>query len=86
MNAMTKADPADFQPALLQVQSRPPSPLGRALLYVVLALVGGMLLWAALARLDIVATAEGKLVPAGYLKIVQPSEQGLIKDILVREG
>ena len=86
MNAITKADPADFQPALLQVQSRPPSPLGRALLYVVLALVGGMLLWAALAKLDIVATAEGKLVPAGYLKIVQPSEQGLIKDILVREG
>ena len=32
MNAMTKADPADFQPALLQVQSRPPSPLGRALI------------------------------------------------------
>ena len=25
MNAMTKADPADFQPGLLQVQSRPPA-------------------------------------------------------------
>jgi HlyD family secretion protein len=30
--------------------------------------------------------AEGKLVPAGYLKIVQPSEQGVIKEIFVREG
>jgi len=37
-------------------------------------------------RLDIVAVAEGKLVPASYLKIVQPSEAGIVKDILVREG
>jgi HlyD family secretion protein len=45
-----------------------------------------MLAWAALAKLDIVASAEGKLVPAGYLKIVQPAEQGLVKEIFVREG
>jgi multidrug efflux pump subunit AcrA (membrane-fusion protein) len=37
-------------------------------------------------KLDIVASAEGKLIPQGYLKIVQPSEQGLIRDILVDEG
>ena len=30
--------------------------------------------------------ADGKLVPASYLKIVQPSEAGIVKDILVREG
>jgi hemolysin D len=81
-----KIDPAQFQPALLQLQSRPPAPLGRAMLYVLLGLVAAALAWAALARLDIVATAEGKLVPAGYLKIVQPSEQGVIKEIFVREG
>ena len=56
------------------------------MLYVVLGLVGAMLAWAALARLDIVAVADGKLVPAGYLKIVQPSEQGVVKEILVQEG
>ena len=80
------ADPADFQPGLLQVQGRPPAPLGRAVLYVVLGLVGALLLWAVLARLDIVAVADGKLVPEGYLKIVQPSEQGVVKEILVKEG
>jgi HlyD family secretion protein len=86
MSIMRDADPADFQPALLQVQTRPPAPLGRGVLYVVLALVAAMLAWAGIAKLDIVATAEGKLVPAGYLKIVQPSEQGLIKEIFVQEG
>jgi hemolysin D len=83
---MHDADPADFQPALLQVQSRPPAPLGRGVLYVLLGFVAAALAWAALAKLDIVATAEGKLVPAGYLKIVQPSEQGVIKEIFIREG
>jgi HlyD family secretion protein len=86
MRITRDADPADFQPALLQVQSRPPAPLGRGVLYVVLGLLAAMLAWAALAKLDVVAVAEGKLVPAGYLKIVQPSEQGLIKEIFVREG
>jgi hemolysin D len=80
------ADPVDFQPGLLQVQSRPPAPLGRGVLYVVLGLVGTVFLWAAFAKLDIVAVADGKLVPAGYLKIVQPSEQGVVKEILVQEG
>jgi HlyD family secretion protein len=80
------ANPVDFQPALLQVQGRPPAPLGRSVLYVLLGLVAAALAWAALSKLDIVAVAEGKLVPAGYLKIVQPSEQGVIKEIFVREG
>jgi hemolysin D len=53
---------------------------------VLLGLVAAALAWAAAAKLDIVAVAEGKLVPAGYLKIVQPSEQGVIKEIFVREG
>ena len=86
MKIMHDADPADFQPALLQVQSRPPAPLGRGVLYAVFLLTASILVWSALARLDIVATAEGKLVPAGYLKIVQPAEQGLVKEIFVREG
>ncbi len=83
---MFEADPADFQPALLQAQTRPPAPLGRMVLYAVLSLVAIILCWAMLARLDIVAVAEGKLVPSGYLKIVQPAEQGVVKEILVREG
>jgi hemolysin D len=80
------ADPVDFQPGLLQVLVRPPAPLGRGMLYLVLGLAGSVFLWAAIARLDIVAVADGKLVPAGYLKIVQPSEQGVVREILVQEG
>ena len=76
----------DFLPALQRVEEKPPSPLGRTLLWTVLALVAATIGWAALAKLDVVAVADGKLVPAGYLKIVQPTEQGVVKEILVREG
>jgi len=76
----------EFLPALQRVQAMPPSPLGRRVLWTVLALVAATIAWAALAKLDVVAIADGKLVPAGYLKIVQPTEQGVVQEILVAEG
>ena len=45
-----------------------------------------VLLWAAFGRLDIIAVAEGKLVPDTYVKIVQPTDSGVVKEILVKEG
>jgi len=35
---------------------------------------------------DIVVSAQGKALPSGEIKIVQPLEMGVIKDILVQEG
>src|SRR6185436_7352970 len=75
-----------FSPALLRLERAAPAPLGRAVLYALLGVVAATVTWAAFAPLDIVAVAEGKLVPSGYLKIVQPSEQGVVREVLVREG
>ena len=80
------ADPADFSPSLLRIQERPPAPLAGWMLRLLVALLAGVVIWAALGQLDIVAVADGKLVPASYLKIVQPAEQGIVKEILVQEG
>ncbi len=76
----------DFSPAILAVQAQPPSPLPRAVLWLVLLLTAALLAWAALGRLDVVASAEGRLVPAAQLKIVQPAEGGVVVALLVREG
>ena len=83
---MLSADPADFSPPLLRIQQKPPPPLAGWMLRILIALVAALLLWSAFGRLDIVAVAEGKLVPSSYLKIVQPAEQGIVKEILVQEG
>jgi len=84
--ALAPAHPADFAPDLLAIQAQPPARLPRALMYVVFALFGITILWVVFGRLDIVASAEGKLVPLTYLKIVQPAEGGIVSEILVREG
>lgn len=75
-----------FHAPLIRLQQAAPHPQGRRVLATLLALVAFVLVWASLGRLDVVAVAEGKLVPAGYLKIVQPPEAGIVKEILVREG
>ena len=75
-----------FHPPLIRLQQTAPNPMGRRVLWALLALLVFLLIWAAAGRLDIVAVADGKLVPASYLKIVQPAEAGIIKEILVREG
>ncbi|MGH8749367.1 MAG: HlyD family type I secretion periplasmic adaptor subunit [Burkholderiales bacterium] len=80
------ADPADFAPPLLRIQDRPPAPLAGWMFGLLAALFSGVLGWLALGRLDIVAVADGKLVPAQYLQIVQPPEQGVVKEILIHEG
>jgi hemolysin D len=80
------SDPLDFAPALLRVQRRPPSPIPRRVLRVLVALFVVALLWLFFGRLDIVAVAPGKLVPETYLQVVQPSEPGIVAEILVKEG
>jgi hemolysin D len=79
-------DTLDFAPAIVKAQHQPPSPFPRFVLYALLALVGVMLVWAVAGRLDIVAVAQGKLVPQSFLKVVQPSEPGVVREILVKEG
>lgn len=76
----------DFAPDLLRVQQQAPSPRPRLVLRLLLLLVGVMLAWAWLGQLDVVATAQGRIVPQSFLKIVQPAEQGIVREILVRDG
>lgn len=77
---------AEFAPGLLAIQESPPARLPRAMLYSVAALIGGLLLWARFGQLDIIANADGRLVPQTYVKIVQPADSGIVEQILVREG
>jgi len=81
-----KAEALEFAPAILRVEQKSPSPLPRLVLYALLALFAVALLWAAFGRLDIIAVAQGKLVPQSFIQVVQPADAGIIKELLVREG
>ncbi len=84
---MHATDPSlNVSQELMALEEHPPSPLARAFVLAFGALMASLAVWAIVGKLDIVAVAEGKLVPATYVKIVQPAEQGIVREILVREG
>ncbi len=72
--------------ALFEIETTDPSRGSRIVLKTVCVLFGLLLIWALFAKLDIVAVAEGRLVPQTYVKIVQPAEAGIVREILVQEG
>ena len=44
------------------------------------------LIWAAFGRVDIVAVAQGRIIPSGYTKVIQPLELGRVVKIHVADG
>lgn len=84
--ALLSADALDFAPDLLAIQERPPARLPRAIAGTVGGLVAALVVWAAFAELDIIASAEGRLVPLSFIKVVQPVEAGVVTEILVKDG
>lgn len=72
--------------ALFEIEFAKPSARSRSVLWTICVLCVVLLIWAMLAKLDIVAVAQGRLVPRTYVKIVQPAEGGIIRELLVQEG
>ncbi len=79
-------DELAFLPAALEIVATPPSPTGRAIAASVAALFCLALVWAGFGKVDIVASASGKVVPSGRVKLVQPFETGVVRAIDVRDG
>ena len=76
----------EFLPAALEIIETPPSPVGRAIGATVILFFVVAVSWACLGRVDIIATASGKIVPTGRTKVIQPFEIGVIRAIRVQEG
>lgn len=76
----------EFLPAALEIQETPPHPLARWLGMSLISLFTIALIWSCLGRVDIVASAEGKIIPSGRIKLVQPLTKGFVKAIHVKEG
>jgi HlyD family secretion protein len=78
--------PRRWHDPLQLIESEAPNETSRIVLWSVAVLVLILLAWAALGQIDIIASAEGKLVPQTLLKVVQPAESGVVKELLVDEG
>lgn len=76
----------EFLPAALEIIETPASPTGRITMLVIMALVFIALLWAIFGSVDIIATATGRIIPSGQVKLIQPFEIGVVKAIHVSDG
>ena len=76
----------EFLPAALEIMEKPASPGLRWMALLICTLFVLALVWAIFGKIDVVATAAGKTVPSGNVKIVQPIEIGAVRAIHVRNG
>lgn len=86
VKARVERNEFEFLPAALEIIERPVSPTSRTTAYVLgigLALTLG---WATFGKLDVVASATGRLIPADNVKLIQTSDTGIVRAILVRDG
>jgi len=81
-----KRDEREFLPAALEVLETPPSPAGRGLAMIIGLFFLIAVAWAFLGKVDVLATAPGRLLPAGKIKVVQPLDPGLVRAIHVQDG
>jgi hemolysin D len=75
-----------FLPAALEILETPASPAGRAIGATIILFFVLVVAWAVFGRVDIIATASGKIVPTGRTKTIQPLETGIVAAIHVQDG
>ncbi|MFM0742256.1 HlyD family type I secretion periplasmic adaptor subunit [Paraburkholderia xenovorans] len=80
------AQELQFLPANLELIETPSHPAPRWTMRVIVALAFVILLIAIFGKLDIVATAKGKLIPGARVKIIQPAITGVVRQIMIRDG
>jgi hemolysin D len=77
---------AQFLPAALALQETPVSPAPRIAMWLLITFTVLAILWSYFGHIDVVATAQGKIVPNDRIKTIQPFETSTVKRILVSDG
>jgi len=86
MGLFSTKDRHEFKPLLVELEDSPTSPLARWLFWILTIIMILIVSWLYFAKVDVVVSARGKVIPSGEIKIVQPIETGVVKEILVKEG
>jgi len=77
---------AQFLPAALELQETPVSAAPRMVAWLLMTFALIAVLWAIFGKIDVVATAQGKIVPNEGSKLIQPIETAAVKAIHVVDG
>jgi len=86
LNLINKDDAHEFKPTLSEIEDSPASPLGLFTFWTIVALIVFTVAWLIIGKVDVVVSARGMVIPDGEVKIIQPLDTGVIRQILVKEG
>nr|WP_246776279.1 HlyD family type I secretion periplasmic adaptor subunit [Bradyrhizobium sp. CCBAU 53351] len=75
-----------FQSDAAEIEQLTPPRLGRVTLYCVVALIAAAITFACVSRVDMIVTAQGKLITTNPNLVVQPLETSVIREIPVKAG
>lgn len=81
--SQVEIDFMSYQDAAANLWPRSPT---HALLWTILLLFVSALIWAALATVDEITVADGKVVPSSQIQVIQNLEGGIVSKILVQVG
>ncbi|RXG91458.1 HlyD family type I secretion periplasmic adaptor subunit [Bradyrhizobium vignae] len=76
----------EFQPDAAEIEQRNPPRVARMTLYCVVAVIAAAVTWASVSRVDMIVTAQGKLITTRPNLVVQPLETSVIREIHVKLG
>lgn len=81
----------EFLPAALEIVETPALPMARFVLLFICLVVVLVLVWAFIGKLDVHATLQGRVIPAGKIKVIESLGQSsfghaVVKKIYVKEG
>ena len=77
---------AQFQTDAAEIEQMIPPRMGRITLYCVAALIVAATIFACVSRVDMIVTAQGKLITTHPNLVVQPLETSVVREIRVRVG
>ena len=83
---LVRTEEISFLPAAMEIVEQPISPTARTTTWVLLIGLLITFLWLTFGRIDVVASAQGRLIPVDNVKIIQSAEAGVVRAILVRDG
>lgn len=81
-----RRDEAEFLPAVLALRDTPMHPAPKITMWAIMTLMALVVLWAVLGKVDVVASAPGKIVPSGEVKTIQSQDTAVVTSIHVKDG
>ena len=75
-----------FKPAIVAIQDEPASPVGRLIAWILCLIILISIIWSCFARIDIISTSQGQIVPIGNTKVIQSHIDATINKIYIKEG